>query len=102
MCAEDLTWIAARREIGGVRFVSMVPRPARLGWCGFVAVAALVALAPGRADAGSIYVHSAKSGELAGGRLTLHGVGRKVSWTATDGSVGIARIKRAHERLFSP
>jgi hypothetical protein len=85
-----------------MRFVSMVPCSARLGLCGFVAVAALVALAPGRADAGSMYVHSASSGELVGGRLTLHGVGRRVSWTATDGSVGVARITRAHRRLFSP
>lgn len=85
-----------------MRFVSMVPRSARLGWCGFVAVAALVALAPGRADAGSMYVHSASSGELAGGRLTLHGVGRNVTWTTTGGRAGVARITRAHKRLFSP
>jgi hypothetical protein len=67
-----------------------------------VAAAALLALAPARADAGSMYVHSADRGELAGGRLMLHGVGRNVTWTATNGSVGVARITRAHKRLFSP
>jgi hypothetical protein len=85
-----------------MRLVSMVPRSAQLGWCGFVAVAALVVLAPGRAEAGSMYVHSASSGELAGGRLTLHGVGRNVTWTTTGGRAGVARITRAHKRLFSP
>jgi hypothetical protein len=66
-----------------------------------VMVAALVALAPARADAGSMYVHSARSGELAGGRLTLHGVGRNVTWTTPGGRAGVARITRAHRRLFS-
>ena len=49
-----------------------------------------------------MYVHSARSGELAGGRLTLHGVGRNVTWTTTGGRAGVARIARAHKRLFSP
>jgi hypothetical protein len=67
-----------------------------------MAAAALVALAPARSDADSMYVHSATSGKLAGGRLTLHGVGRSVTWTTTSGSAGVARIRRAHERLFPP
>jgi hypothetical protein len=74
----------------------------RLAGVGVVAVAALVALAPARADAGSMFVHSADSGKLAGGRLTLHGVGRNVTWTTTSGRVGVARITRAHKRLFLP
>ena len=67
-----------------------------------VAAAALVALAPARADAGSMYVHSARSGEFAGGRLTLHGVGRNVTWSTTAGRAGVASITRAHKRLFAP
>jgi hypothetical protein len=67
-----------------------------------VVAAALVALAPTTADAASMYVHSAQSGELAGGRLTLHRVGRYVTWTTSSGRVGAARITRAHRRLFSP
>jgi hypothetical protein len=74
----------------------------RVGGLVGVAAAALVALAPTTADAASMYVHSARSGELAGGRLTLHGVGRKVTWTTSSGRVGVARITRAHKRLFSP
>jgi hypothetical protein len=67
-----------------------------------LAAAALLVLAPARADAASMYVHSAGSGELAGGRLTLHGVGRNVTWSTTSGRAGVARITRAHERLFPP
>jgi hypothetical protein len=52
---------------------------------GFAAVAAagLLAAAPAGAQApfrgATVYVHSAKSGELGGGRLTLHGVKPRVS-----------------------
>ena len=67
-----------------------------------VVVAALAAVAPTAADAGSMYVHSARSGEFAGGRLTLHGVGRNVTWITTGGRAGVAPITRAHKRLFSP
>jgi len=75
--------------------------PLRLvGVC--VVVAALFALAAARADAGSMYVHSASSGELAGGRLTLHGVGRSVTWITTGGRAGVAPITLAHKRLFPP
>ena len=45
---------------------------------------------------------SASSGELAGGRLTLHGVGPDVTWTATAGRWGVAPIARAHRFMFSP
>jgi hypothetical protein len=40
---------------------------------GLLAVAPTASAAPGSA---TMFVHSAKSGELAGGRLTLHDVGR--------------------------
>jgi hypothetical protein len=77
---------------------------ARLRVAGLVGVvaAALVALVSPTADAASMYVQSARSGELAGGRLTLHGVGRNVTWTTSGGRVGVVRITRAHKRLFSP
>ena len=59
-------------------------RPFRLA--GLVALAAgLVTLAPASALGATTFVHSAKSGELAGGRLTLHGVGPEVTWTTTAG-----------------
>jgi hypothetical protein len=45
---------------------------------------------------------SAERGKLAGGRLTLYGVGRNVTWTTTNGRAGVVRITRAHKRLFSP
>jgi hypothetical protein len=74
----------------------------RVGGLVGVVAAALVALAPTTADAASMYVHSAQSGKLAGGRLTLYGVGRNVTWTTSSGRAGVARITRAHKRLFSP
>src|SRR4051794_40959511 len=67
-----------------------------------VAVSPLVARTPAGADGGGMYGHSAARGRVAGGRPTLPGVGRKVRWTATNGRVGVARITRAHKRLFSP
>ena len=66
-----------------------------------VAVAVLVALAAGRADAGSVYVHSARSGEFAGGRLTLHGVGRTVTWVMSGAGTGVAPIGLVRKQLFS-
>jgi hypothetical protein len=70
---------------------------------GLVAVVAgLVALPAASAHGATIFVHSAKSGELAGGRLTLHGVNPKVTWTTTGGRSGVAPITRAHRRMFVP
>jgi hypothetical protein len=68
---------------------------------GLAAVAAaLVALAPASARANLVFVHSAKSGELGGGRLTLHGVGRRVTWMTNGGRSGVVSIARLHRRLF--
>jgi hypothetical protein len=36
-----------------------------------------------------VFVHSAKSGELGGGQLTLRGVGHRVTWTANSGRSGV-------------
>jgi hypothetical protein len=66
-----------------------------------VLVAALMALAAARATAASTYVHSARSGAFAGGRLTLQGVGHNVTWMTTGGRVGVAPIALAQKRLFS-
>jgi hypothetical protein len=47
-------------------------------------------------------MHSAKSGELVGARLTLRGVGRQVTWANNRGRTGVVPIKRLHRLLFSP
>lgn len=73
-------------------------RPAGL----VLAAAALIALAPATASASTVFVHSATSGKLAGGRLTLHGVGRNATWFTSTGHSGVARIARVHRRLFLP
>lgn len=68
------------------------------------AAAALLALAPaGSAAPGSasIFVHSAKGGHLSGGRLTLHGVSRRVTWLTNRGRSGVVSVARLHRRLFS-
>jgi hypothetical protein len=74
-------------------------RSSRLAVLAAVA-AALVALTPASAHGATMFVHSARSGELAGGRLTLHGVGPNVTWTSTAGRSGVAPVARAHRRIF--
>jgi hypothetical protein len=74
---------------------------------GLVAVAAagLLAAAPAGAQApprdAVVFVHSAKSGELGGGRLTLHGVSGRVTWAHNSGRSGVMKVKRLHRMLFS-
>ncbi len=65
-------------------------------------VAVLFALAPSTSGAAPLFTHSAKSGELGGGRLTLHGVRARVSWVMGDGSAGVVHVRRLHRRLFLP
>ena len=69
------------------------------------AVAAGTAAAPASAQAPpaghTVFVHSALSGKLDGGRLTLRGVGRRVTWAHDSGRSGVMAIKRLHRRLFS-
>jgi hypothetical protein len=60
---------------------------------GLAALAAglLLAAAPAGAKAppaDAVFVHSAKSGKLSDGTLTLHGVGRYVTWTTTVAAPG--------------
>ena len=74
---------------------------------GLVAVAAagLLAAAPAGAQPpprdATVFVHSAKSGELGGGRLTLHGVSGRVTWAHNSGRSGVMKVKRLHRMLFS-
>jgi hypothetical protein len=67
---------------------------------GWLAAAPASAQAP-PAD-GTVFVHSAKSGKLAGGRLTLQGVGRRVTWAHHSDRSGVIAVRRLHRMLFSP
>jgi hypothetical protein len=67
-----------------------------------LATVGLVALAPASAHGATTVVHSAESGKLAGGGLTLYGVGRKVTVTTNAGRSPVVRVKTMHRRLFSP
>jgi hypothetical protein len=66
---------------------------------GWLAAAPASAQAP-HAD-GTVFVHSAKSGKLAGGRLTLQGVGRRVTWAHHSDRPGVIAVRRLHRMLFS-
>jgi hypothetical protein len=67
--------------------------------------AGLVALAPANASAGlpdpPVYVYSAARGELREGKLTLHGVGRRITWATQGGRSGATTIRRLHRLLFT-
>jgi hypothetical protein len=89
----------------------MVSDTARRGWRAAVAglalisAAGLLAAAPAGAQAppreSTVFVHSAARGELGGGRLTLHGVNRRVSWAHNSGRFGVMAVKRMHRMLFA-
>jgi hypothetical protein len=68
------------------------------------AAAGLLAVAPATASAephATTYVHSAKRGELRGGRLALHGIRRKVTWVSHDGRSGALSVATLHRALFA-
>ena len=72
---------------------------------GLVAVAAgLLVASPGPALAtaggATVFVHSAKGGEVRGGRLILRGVGRQLTWVTNGGRSGAVSVARLHRRLF--
>ena len=50
---------------------------------------------------GTVFVHSAQSGGLRGGRLILRGVGSLVTWSQPSGRSGVLAITRMHRLLFS-
>jgi hypothetical protein len=68
---------------------------------GVLAVAASTVVA-GPAGAATLFTHSAKSGELRGGRLTLRGVSRRVTAVTNAGHSGVVSVTRLHARLFGP
>jgi hypothetical protein len=83
---------------------------ARSGWLRrgpavLVAVfaAGLLAAVPAFAQApiDAMFVHSAKSGELGGGRLTLQGGGPRVTWAHRSGRSGVIAVRRMHRLVFS-
>jgi hypothetical protein len=69
-----------------------------------LAAAGLCALVPATASAASatLITHSAKSGELQGGRLTLRGVSGRVTYVLNSGRRGTLSVRRLHRRLFLP
>jgi hypothetical protein len=89
---------------------SLAGRSRRLRVAGLVAVvaAALVALMPLSAQAqpqpggAMVFTHSAKGGELKGGRLTLRGVGRRVTWIHNAGRSGTTSVRLLHRAVFGP
>lgn len=90
----------------------MVSDTARRGWragvagLALISAAGLLAAAPAGAQAppreSTVFVHSAAGGELGGGRLTLHGVSRRVTWAHNSGRFGVTAVKRMHRMLFAP
>jgi hypothetical protein len=84
----------------------------RTGWrvaaavwvAGLVAVLVgwLLTAAPASAASATMFTHSAKGGELQGGRLTLHGVSGRVTHVLNTGRRGTLSVRRLHRRLFLP
>lgn len=56
-----------------------------------------VPAAPGGA---TVFVHSAKGGQVKGGRLILQGVGPRLTWVTNGGRTGAVSVARLHRRLF--
>jgi hypothetical protein len=65
-------------------------------WAAGPATAAAV---PGGA---TVFVQSAKSAKLGGGRLVLGGVSGRVSWATNSGRAGVISVRRLHRRLIRP
>jgi hypothetical protein len=80
-------------------------RRLRVGGLAVVLAAALSAAGLASASAASaatVFKHSAKSGELGGGRLTLHGVSKRVAYAIDGGRSGDISVRRLHRRMFLP
>jgi hypothetical protein len=101
----DLDGNCARSEHPRRR-VRCAGAPGRAAALVVVVAAGLLATAPvsARVPSGgaTVFVHSATSGELSGGRLTLRGVGGRVTWAHNRGRSGVLRITRLHRMLFAP
>jgi hypothetical protein len=93
-------------EHGSVKLRRHLEARLRLSTIALAAAAALFVVIPANASAApggaAMFVHSAQSGELQGGRLMLRGVGRQVTWVLNGGSSGVVSIARLHRRLFAP
>lgn len=81
---------------------SSVRKRRRVGWLVPVVAAISLVVTTAPAAANTMFTHSASSGEIAGGRLTLRGVGPRVTWMHSNGRSGVAPVKRVHRRLFPP
>jgi hypothetical protein len=80
-------------------------RRLRVGGLAVVLAAALSAAGLAGASAASaamVVKHSAKGGELQGGRLTLHGVSKRVPYAIDGDRSGRISVGRLHRRLFLP
>jgi hypothetical protein len=88
---------ACRRRRSGAR--------ASLTLAGLVALTAgLVVAAPAQAGIpyATTFTHSAKGGQLKGGRLTLRGVARRVTYATNAGRSGVVSVRRLHRRVIVP
>ena len=89
----------------GTASVEETWRRLRVGVLAVVLAAALSAAGLAGASAASaaaVFTHSAKSGELGGGRLTLHGVSGRVTYVVSGGRSGTVSVRRLQRRLFLP
>jgi hypothetical protein len=80
-------------------------RRLRVGGLALAVAAGLMAAGLAGASEASADVtieHSAKSGELEGGRLTLRGVSGRVAYSTSGGSSGTASLRWLHRRVFLP
>ena len=95
----------ARRSGGTGELGRRAGRTIRAAGLAALAVAGLWAAtasgSPPPSAGATVFVHSATSGELGGGRLTLHGVSRRVTWAHHSGRSGVMAVRRMHRRLFS-
>src|SRR4051794_19499236 len=82
--------------------------PGRLTVAGLVVVMVVWLLAGTPVSAqvpprdGTVFVHSARSGKLSGGRLTLLGARPRVTWTHESGGSGTVAIKGMHRCCSRP
>jgi hypothetical protein len=60
------------------------------------------ATAPAASGGATVFTHSAESGQLRGGLLTLRGVGSRLTWAHNGGRSGTVSVERLHRRLFFP
>ena len=76
-----------------------------VAWLVAIVAGWLVAASPAPAQTpprdGTVFVHSATSGKLAGGRLTLLGVGSRVTWIHESGRSGVTAVTQMHQVVFT-